>query len=164
MPIYEFYCQQCHMIFNFFSCRINTSARPPCPRCQNILQRKISNFTTIGKAQKEDSENFIPEFDEGQMQRILAGLSQEAENTDTKDPRKLAQLIRKFSDQTGLPLGDGIEEAMNRLEAGEDPDKIEAEMGEILENENPFAVMRKKRGGIFSSEIPPVEDETLYEL
>ncbi|XCN71926.1 MAG: FmdB family zinc ribbon protein [Candidatus Electrothrix aestuarii] len=33
MPIYEFYCQDCNTIFNFFSSRINTEKRPDCPKC-----------------------------------------------------------------------------------------------------------------------------------
>ena len=96
------------------------------------------------------------------MERVLAGIAQEAQNINEDDPRQMAQLMRKFSQQTGLSLGGGMEEAISRMEAGEDPDKIEAEMGELLENEDPFAAMRKKiRGGCTS---PPAEDDTLYEL
>ncbi|MEW6520702.1 MAG: zinc ribbon domain-containing protein [Desulfurivibrio sp.] len=162
MPIYEFYCKHCHMIFNFLSRRVNTAAQPPCPRCQGQLQRKISAFATIGKAKKGEEEDFIPDFDETKMERVLAGLAQEATNLNEDDPRQMAQLMRKFSQQTGLSLGAGMEEAISRMEAGEDPDKIEAEMGEVLENEDPFAAMRRKiRGGY---RTPPVEDDTLYEL
>ena len=31
MPVYEFYCPDCHMIFNFLSRRIDTRKRPPPP-------------------------------------------------------------------------------------------------------------------------------------
>ncbi|MCK4728291.1 MAG: zinc ribbon domain-containing protein, partial [Desulfobacterales bacterium] len=34
MPIYEFYCEDCNTIFNFFSRSVNTTKRPPCPRCK----------------------------------------------------------------------------------------------------------------------------------
>jgi putative FmdB family regulatory protein len=162
MPIYEFYCKHCHTIFNFLSRRSNTSAQPPCPKCQGALQRKVSTFATIGKAKKGENEDFIPDFDEAKMERVLAGLAQEANNINEDDPRQMAQLMRKFSQQTGLALGDGMEEAISRMESGQDPDKIEAEMGELLENEDPFAAMRRKmRGG---DKTTPIEDETLYEL
>ena len=162
MPIYEFYCKACHTIFNFLSRRVNTTAQPSCPRCQGPLERKISTFATIGKAKKGEEEDFMPDFNEANMERVLAGLAQEAETLNEDDPRQMAQLMRKFSQQTGMSLGDGMEEAISRMEAGEDPDKIEAEMGELLENEDPFAVMRRKmRGG---TRIPPLEDGTLYEL
>jgi len=33
MPIYEFYCEPCHTIYNFFSRSVNTGKRPACPKC-----------------------------------------------------------------------------------------------------------------------------------
>jgi putative FmdB family regulatory protein len=162
MPIYEFYCKQCHMIFNFLSRRVNTSAQPPCPKCGGELRRKPSAFATIGKAKKGEEQDFIPDFDEAKMERVLAGLSREAENINEDDPRQMAQLMRKFSQQTGISLGDGMEEAISRMEAGDDPDKIEQDMGELLENEDPFAAMRRKARGLYR--LPPAEDETIYEL
>jgi len=36
---------------------------------------------------------------------------------------------------TGLELGPGMNEALKRMEGGEDPDRIEAEMGNLLEDE-----------------------------
>ena len=41
--------------------------------------------------------------------------------------------MRKLTDMTGLELGDGMQEALKRMDAGEDPDAIEAEMGDLLE-------------------------------
>lgn len=47
MPIYEFYCSRCHMIFNFFSTTINTEKRPNCPRCRKTrLVRQMSAFAS----------------------------------------------------------------------------------------------------------------------
>ncbi len=44
MPVYEFYCPDCHTIFNFFSRRVNTAARPACPRCERPeLERQVSS-------------------------------------------------------------------------------------------------------------------------
>ena len=88
-------------------------------------------------------------------------MANEAENINEDDPRQMAQLMRNFSHQTGLSLGDGMEEALARMEAGEDPDKIEKEMGDLLENEDPFSQMKRK---ISRKKSPPRQDETLYEL
>jgi hypothetical protein len=54
-------------------------------------------------------------------------------------------------------------EALRRMEQGEDPDQIEAEMGDLLEGEDPFQMGGKKgaRGG---RRPPPRRDETLYDL
>ena len=162
MPIYEYYCKPCHTIFNFLSRRVNTTAQPACPKCGGELRRKPSTFTTIGKAKKGEEADFIPEFDESKMERVLAGLAKEAGNMNENDPRQMAQLMRKFSQQTGISLGDGMEEAISRMEAGDDPDKIEQDMGGLLQNEDPFTAMRRKFRGMYR--LPPAEDDTLYEL
>jgi hypothetical protein len=54
------------------------------------------------------------------------------------DPRQAAQLMRKLSHMTGLELGPGMSEALDRMEKGEDPDQLESEMGDMLADEDPF--------------------------
>ena len=159
MPIYEFYCDECNMLFNFFSHRIDTTKQPNCPKCERTLQRQMSTFATIGRA-KETDDDFPLDIDESKMESVLSGLAGEAGNINEDDPRQMANLMRKFSDQTGLSLGDGMEEALARMEAGEDPDKIEQEMGDILETEDPFGKKPKKS----IRRTAPVIDDTLYEL
>lgn len=160
MPIYEFYCRNCHTIFNFLSKRINTTAQPDCPKCSGALKKQMSTFATIGKATEENND-FMANFDESKMERVMAELAHEAENIKDDDPRQMAELMRKFSHQTGLDLGEGMEEALSRMEAGEDPDKIEQQMGDILGNEDPFGQMKRK---ISRRNLPPRHDDTLYEL
>jgi hypothetical protein len=89
-------------------------------------------------------------------------LASEAEHVDEDDPRQAANLMRKLTDMTGLNLGPGMEEALNRMEAGEDPEKIEAEMGDILEGEEPFSFKEKLIRA--SKSLPPRVDDKLYEL
>jgi len=69
--------------------------------------------------------------------------------------------MRKLSDATGLKMGAGMEEALSRLERGEDPEKIEQEMGDLLSGEEPFALEDK---GKKTKPSAPRVDETLYEL
>ena len=59
------------------------------------------------------------------MEKAFMSLMQEAENVNEDDPRQMAALMRKFTDKTGIQLGDSMEEALGRMEAGEDPDRIE---------------------------------------
>ena len=81
---------------------------------------------------------------------------------DENDPRQTADLMRKLSDMTGLDLGGGMEEALQRMEAGEDPEKIEADMGDVLESDDLFTL--KKNLVKESKKHPPKVDETLYDL
>jgi hypothetical protein len=70
--------------------------------------------------------------------------------------------MRKLTEMTGLKLGSGMEEALRRMESGEDPEQIEAEMGDLLEGEDPFLTEGQKGAGRRTR--PPRKDETLYEL
>ena len=85
----------------------------------------------------------------------------QAEKMKDDDPQAAAKLMRKLSETTGMKLGDGFQEALQRLEAGEDPDKIDEEMGDILSGEDPFG---KKQGGKMPVSRKPRKDETLYDL
>ncbi|MFW6332655.1 MAG: FmdB family zinc ribbon protein [Thermodesulfobacteriota bacterium] len=165
MPIYEFYCQNCHTIYNFFSRRIDTDTLPPCPKCENpALSRQVSRFAFTGKAKEEGDMDDLP-FDESKMEQAMQVLAKEADNINEDDPKQAAQLMRKLSDMTGLQLGGGMEEALARMERGEDPDQIEAEMGDLLESEDPFLMpggKKGKAGGV--RRVEPYRDETLYDL
>ena len=162
MPIYEFYCNKCHMIFNFFSSAVNTDKRPLCPRCSKVrLVRQMSVFSRV-KNRGEGDEPPMPDMDESKMEQAMGLLAREAENMDENDPRQAADLMRKLSDMTGLNLGPGMEEALRRMEAGEDPDQIEEEMGDLLEGEDPFNFGDRSSGPRRTS--PPRKDEKLYEL
>jgi putative FmdB family regulatory protein len=164
MPVYEFYCPDCHMIFNFFSRRVNTEARPGCPRCARPqLDRQVSRFA-ISKGRKEEDD--MPDIDESRMERAMQALAAEAEGLDEDDPRQAARMMRKLYETTGMPLGPGMEEAIRRMEAGEDPEQIEAEMGDMLESEEPFAEGEMGKGlkALRKQSQRPQVDTTLYEL
>ena len=162
MPVYEFYCADCHRIFNFFSGRVNTDKRPSCPRCGRAeLERQVSMFSALKRA-KEDSADDLPDIDESRLEKAMTALASEAEGIDENDPRQAADLMRKLTDMTGLDLGPGMEEALSRLEAGEDPEQIEAEMGDLLEGEEPVLGAKKKAAG--KKNRPPAHDDELYYL
>ncbi len=163
MPIYEFYCKQCNTIFNFFSRSINTTKTPKCPRCKTgSLSRQMSAFAVTGRA-KEDSEMEDLPFDESKMEQAMQMLAGEAEKINEDDPRQAAGLMRKLTDMTGMELGTGMEEALSRMEKGEDPEQIEAELGDLLESEDPFQLTGKK-GARTLRRQQPRRDETLYDL
>jgi len=167
VPIYEFYCADCHTVFNFLARRPNTTKRPACPRCgRPKLERKVSRFA-ISKGRREPGEGDEPlgDLDEAKMERAFAEMAREADGINEDDPRQMARMMRKLYESTGLRLGEGMEEAMRRMEAGEDPDKIEEEMGDLLEQEDPL--LGPTGGGLrgLSRKLkPPDVDDTLYDL
>ena len=162
MPIYEFYCPDCHMIFNFFSRTINTEKIPGCPKCnRSKLDRQMSAFAVLRGA-KEDQDDGLPDIDESKLEKAMTALASEAEGINEDDPKQAAQLMRKLTQMTGLELGSGMEEALRRMEAGEDPEQIEAEMGDLLEEEDPLVFQGQKKSD--RRKPPPRNDDKLYEL
>ncbi len=164
MPIYEFYCDHCNTIFNFFSRTVNTRKVPSCPRCRkNKLSRQVSLFAVTGRAREDGDMDDLP-INEGQMEKAMQMLAGEADKINEDDPRQAAQLMRKLTRMTGLDLGDGMEEALSRMEQGEDPEQIEAEMGDLLEGDDPFQLKGKKGPTGDTRRRAPKRDETLYDL
>jgi putative FmdB family regulatory protein len=164
MPIYEFYCKDCNTIFNFFSPTVNTTKTPVCPKCKKSkLARQISLFAVPGKAKEADDSDNLP-FDESKMEQAMQMLAGEADKINEDDPRQAAGLMRRLSDMTGLKLGSGMDEALSRMEKGEDPETIEAELGDILEGEDPFDLPEKKGNETRKKVSAPFRDETLYDL
>jgi putative FmdB family regulatory protein len=164
MPIYEFYCSDCHTIFSFFSRSVDTTTSPLCPRCgERRLTRQVSLFAVTGKAREEGDADDLP-IDDAQMARAMEVLGREADKIDENDPRQAAHLMRRLSDMTGLQLGHGMEEALARMERGDDPEAIESEMGDLLEDEEPFLLPGKKKTGSSGRRAAPLRDDTLYDL
>jgi putative FmdB family regulatory protein len=162
MPIYEFYCRKCNTLFNFFSRSVNTGKIPFCPRCRKVkLQRRMSIFAKLSPRKEDPSGEDLSGFDESKMEKAMEMLAREAGGIDENDPRQAAQLMRKLTDATGLSLGPKMEEALARMESGEDPEKIEAEMGDSISEDELF-IMAKKAAG--KKDKKPRIDEKLYDL
>ena len=71
--------------------------------------------------------------------------------------------MRRLSQETGLDLGKGMEEVLARLEAGEDPEMVEEDMGAVLDGEE-FPLVQGAGGKMTSRLRPPARDEKLYDL
>jgi putative FmdB family regulatory protein len=168
MPIYQFYCERCHRLYNFLARRVS-DRRPACPRCgREHLERRPAPFAVSrGKeeAPSPDGDRMPEGLDQEGLSRAMAALEGEAEGLE-ENPKALAKLMRRFWDSSGLKLGPGMEEALRRMEAGEDPEAIEAEMGDALESEDPLAAVSQPSGKKRSWRryIPPTEDPELFEL
>ena len=166
MPIYEYFCPECNTIYSFFSRSVSPGKKPACPVCKRKnLERQISLFTAGGGSGKKELGEDFP-VDEARMEKAVTQLAGEAGNINENDPKQAAQLMRKFSGMTGLKFNDGIQEALQRLEKGEDPDKIESEMGNLMEGDNPFQQSGDGKGtkNQRKPNQPVKRDPGLYEL
>lgn len=170
MPIYEFYCPDCHIIMNYFSRGVNTTKRPRCPHCKKRrLKREVSLFAaTRSSADEGDAAMDDLPIDESKMEQAIEALAADAESVNEDDPRSAAQLMRKFSTMTGMEFNENMEQALQRMESGEDPEAIEADMGDVMNDEDPFVMPDQKGGkrnpGQGQPRGAPRRDNTLYEL
>ena len=130
------------------------------------MQREVSLFA-ISKGRTEADIDGLPDLDDAAMEKAMLSLEKEMAGTDENDPKGMARMMRKLSEATGMRFGDGMEEAMRRMEQGEDPDKIEAELGDALNDENELfgkdAVQRKLRSMLDRMNKPRVDPE-LYDM
>jgi putative FmdB family regulatory protein len=164
MPIYEFYCDDCHTLFNFYSATIDTQTRPSCPRCERPqLERRPARFATLKHKGDEEPDPF-GDLDEERLAGVMESMMGELGGLEeSEDPRQMAQLFRKFGEASGLDFGPRMEEMMSRLEAGEDPDKLEEEMGTDFDDDGLEEFFRLRKRGWNPSRKPSVDD-TLYFL
>jgi len=168
MPIYEFYCRDCHTIYSFFARRVDTQTVPACPKhAKHKLQRQMSRFAiSRGRAETPEGDAPLPpDMDDEKMEQAMMQLAGEAEGMNEDDPQAMARMMRRLMDTTGMRMGEGMEEAIRRMEAGEDPDKVEEDMGSILDSEDPFSTGESRLKGIRRrlTEAPNVDPE-VYDM
>lgn len=141
MPIYEFACPKCRVIFNFLSKRVNPGRLPTCPKCgSKKMTRQMSSFALTrglaepaAKSEGGEGAEPMPDFDDPRVDHAMRELEQDMEHMDENNPRHMAHMMRKMKDL--MPPGSvpkELEVAIKRLEAGEDPEKIEEDMGDVL--------------------------------
>ena len=142
MPIYEFACPKCRVIFSFLSKRLNPDRLPTCPKCGNQkMTKQVSRFAAPRGAKEpaaKDESNGedqqpMPDMDDPRVMRAMSEMERDMEHLDESNPKHMAHMMRKMKDL--MPPGMMPKEmdiAIKRLEAGEDPEKIEADMGDVL--------------------------------
>jgi len=168
VPLYEFYCRDCHTIYNFFARRVDTETVPKCPKTpKHKLKREISRFAISSGRSDGPGGDAGPEmdFDDEKMEQAMMQMAGQMEGADEEDPRMMARMMRTMMDTTGMSMGEGMEEAIRRMEAGEDPDKVEEDLGDVLDSEDPFDGGEGKLKGMHRrlAEAPNV-DPDLYDM
>src|SRR5437867_3880919 len=140
MPIYEFACPKCRKIFSFLSKRLNPDRLPTCPKCGNKKMAKQFSRFAMTRGLKEAATKTgdeggppMPDFDDPRVERAMREMEREMEHLDENNPKHMARMMKKMKDL--MPPGSmpkDMDIAIKRLEAGEDPEKIESDMGDVL--------------------------------
>jgi putative FmdB family regulatory protein len=136
MPIFEFACPRCRCIFSFLSKRLRPDSVPACPRCGGRdLRRLMSAFSALRNAAEPapgaaDGGTTGPDAGDPKVLQALQDIERDLGQLDEKNPRHMAHVMKRMKD--ALPPGavpKEVDVAIRRLEAGEDPEKVEADLG-----------------------------------
>ena len=140
MPLYEFYCKPCHTIYTYRFQRVDTSTVPPCPVCGAKLSREVSPFVYIVKG-KNSADPMEDGESASRMDQVMAQMGERLQSLDDDDadPREAVKVMKELASAGGMTFNKEVQEAMARIEAGEDPEKIDEEFSDVFETDNPFA-------------------------
>ena len=119
MPIYEYRCNECgrktsQVIRSIAAAEQATSALQ-CSRCGSPNMRRLFSRFAVARSAKTEGEELY-DFD-----KMMGGL-------DEDDPKSMARWARKMSREMGEDLGPEFDEAMGRIEGGENPDAVMDEL------------------------------------
>jgi len=174
VPIYEYLCPDCRKILSFLVRGDAADKRPACPHCgRKDLERQVSLCaikTTAksrargdappggGREAADDPGDFSPE-QERRFERLMDDMGRDLDKIDENDPRQIGRFLRKFGEASGEDLGPEFREAVGRLEAGEDPEKVEEALGEAFGGEGGEGGEEDSGGSSAYA-----RDDTLYDL
>ncbi|MFZ4594525.1 MAG: cytochrome C [Verrucomicrobiaceae bacterium] len=133
MPIYEFYSPDTNKVYQFLARTL--AYRDKTPRCPDgaelKMERRVSRFAIIGKAKEDTGDDPFAGIDDSKMEALMADMEREMGGMDDNnpDPRQLGRLMRKMTDLMGDKTPETLKELVVRLEAGEDPEKLEDQFG-----------------------------------
>lgn len=135
MPIYEFYSPDTNRIYSFFARSLSFADKiPRCPDKPGArMERMVSRFAFTGRAKEPGAEG--PDESDPAMERMMAEMEREMSGLDENnpDPRALGRMMRKMAEATGQSMPSEMEHMIKRLEAGEDPEKLEEEFGDVFD-------------------------------
>ena len=167
MPIYEFYCPDCHTVYNFFSPQVDVEVVPACPAGgAHELERKPSRFATLSSGGDDSDADFMPGVDEDRLERAMdqmaAEFAQFGEEGE-ENPRDLARMFRRFSDLGGIEPGPVLEDMLARLETAEDLEEVEREFEDVDDSDADVEQFFRARKALKDwRRRNPRVDETLY--
>ncbi len=116
MPTYEYKCQNC---LNRTNVRMSyeeydLAKRPRCPKCNTYSMQRIISPVRVTRSNKS---------------RVNSMPSPETfSSLDQNDPKSVGKLMRNMGNEMTEDLGSEFDEMVTRLESGESPESIEADL------------------------------------
>lgn len=132
MPIYEYRCGTCGRRQSVFW-RSMSAVKEDTLVCEKCGGRKLSRLVSRVRMVRGGASAGSDDTGAGAgMDGMDESLMREMGNLDENDPRALGRLMRQMAAASGEDLGPEFGEVVGRLEKGEDPERIEREMGDMF--------------------------------
>jgi hypothetical protein len=175
MPIYEFYCERNHTVYQFYAKTLaQGKLTPKCPDNPRWpLKRVVSQFAFTGRAQEPRADADAPAggdpAEDARMEAAMNAMEREFSAVDENDPRAMARMMRRMSELTGEKIDGEMEEVVRKLEEGVDPEALEDRLGAGPEGEggedgDPYGMGGGGPGGDAKTEAEKKEARMRYRL
>ena len=182
MPIYEFYSPRNRKIYSFYSRSLRNSEKiPHCPDGKDHKMIKLlSTFSITGNSSNEEELEIDHSSDQEQdpfanlsesqsaqfkheMEKAMSGMDDE-----NPDPRQMGAMMRKMCEMTGEKMDGVMEEVVRKLEEGEDPERLEENLGCSMEEVDADNDTGEPKEAVPSSKkkqrLTLIRDPKLYEM
>jgi putative FmdB family regulatory protein len=118
MPTYDYRCFDCKKRVSIYQSYEEYGDVPPtCPNCGGSNLKRVINRVRVAKS--EESR--------------LGDLSDPSAwgDIDENDPKSMARMMRKMSQEMGEDVPPEFDEVVDRLESGQSPEEIEESMPDL---------------------------------
>ncbi len=118
----------------------------------------------IDPSASDDEDGFAGLDDErfeGAMSTLMAEAGRVPEDAD---PKTMGRFLRRFTELSGLDMGPRMEDALARLERGEDIEALEAEMDDLDDDGGDLSDLFRVRRSVLQRRAgrPRVDDEIYF--
>ena len=122
MPTYEYRCNACgRRVALFYKTYAEYDETTHiCPRCGSTSLTRLISRVAISRSPLSRLFSGGDDVDDSVL-----------DDLDDSDPRTMGRMLREMSSEVGEDMGPEFEEVVGRLERGESPDDIEADMPDL---------------------------------
>ena len=120
MPVYEYKCQTCgHRTNVRMSYKEYDRANPLCTKCKSKSLERIISKIRIARSEESRVDSLADPASLG--------------GVDENDPKSVGKFMRRMGNEMGEEMGPEFDEMVGRLESGEAPESIEADLPSLSE-------------------------------
>lgn len=174
MPIFEYYCPDNNRIYQFYAKTREQAARvPKCPDNPKFRMQKLLSRFAVNTGAKEAPAGPQPssrQLEDARMEAAMGQIEKEFEHLEEGNPREMGKVLRRMAELTGEKVDGHMEEAVRRLEEGEDPEEVGERMeGAEMEGSDEDGKEGEPEGRGNRLRVPPrraqpTRDPVLYDF